>query len=68
MKIKYVWHDNPKKTRVYDTVRGLKGCEGLNHTMHYYPTQEEWDKQELDNFARKKAEGLVLSYEVVEEE
>jgi hypothetical protein len=67
MKIKYVHISNPSVEKVYDTTRGLRGCEGLLSNLGSFPSQEEWDRSELFNFERDRQRGLILQYEIVEE-
>lgn len=64
MKIKYRHASNPKQEKVHDTVKARKNTNCLFKAKH---TQEEYDKEELARFERNVQEGLVLSYEVLEE-
>lgn len=64
MKIKYVWHEQPKVEKVFDTEVAFSKLPSI---FTAGKTQESFDKMELENFEDKKAKGLVLSYEVIEE-
>lgn len=63
MKVKYFWFDAPDVEKVYDTKVAFAK---LPHIFKKHHTQESFDKFELQNFASKKEQGLVLSYEVIE--
>lgn len=63
MKVKYVWHDQPNVEKVFDTVHAFAIMPRI---FKRDQTQEEYDAFELQNFASKKEQGLVLSYEVIE--
>ena len=64
MKIKYVWHEQPKIEKVFDTKVAFRKLPSI---FTVGQTQESFDRRELENFEDKKAKGLVLSYEVIEE-
>lgn len=64
MKIKYIWHDQPDVVKVYDTV---KDFATMPYIFRRNLTQEEYDDFQRMNITRKKEEGLVLSYEIIEE-
>ena len=68
MKVKYVWHDNPNVETVYDTSNGYREHKHMSDFLCMPPmTEEEWDENEMKRFAEKRAKGLVLSYEIIEE-
>lgn len=58
MIIKYIHYSEPKKVKIYDTVKTL-----LKNPF-YKMTQEEFDALELRNMERDKTKGYILSYEV----
>lgn len=62
MKIKYVWHDQPKVEKVFDTEKSFNTIPSI---FRKDLTQEEHDEWQLRNFAEKKECGLVLAYEVI---
>lgn len=62
MKIKYTHISDPSEIRVYDTERALKN----NPFIHM--DQETFDKHELKNMDDNLMAGMVLSYEVIEED
>ena len=65
VKIKYVWFDQPEVEKVFDTVYTFDRMPSI---FRQRQTQEGYDAFQLENFAKKKEEGLVLSYKVIEEE
>lgn len=65
MKIKYVWYDQPRVEKVFDTERDFNT---MPYVFKKHVTQEEYDKWHLRNFAERKERGLVLTYEVVANE
>lgn len=68
MKVKYVWFDNPSTEKVYDTAIGYREHKNMLAFLHMPPmTEEEWNEFEKKGFEEKHANGLVLSYEIIEE-
>lgn len=66
MKIKYVWHDEPQREKIYDTIKAFEKTPYMFDGSGQ--TQEKFDQYELQLMEKKKKEGLVLSYEVIEDE
>lgn len=68
MKIRYVHAREPGRVKVYDTERSLMGCSGFIHAMSgNLSLQEEYDKRELEKFEEDLKKGIILSYEIMEE-
>lgn len=65
MKIKYVHSTAPMVEKVYETEKSLKGCAGILHALGNWPTQKEWDEDELRRFERAKTEGTIRSYSIM---
>ncbi len=68
MKIKYVHASAPEEEKVHDTVKSLRGGLGVIHVFGDEKSQKDWDAEELARFERDLQKGLVLSYEVIEED
>lgn len=62
MKIKYVLADRPDLEKVYDTELALK------RNRFIVMSQERFDKLELARMKADKERGLILNYEVIEDE
>ena len=60
MKIQYRHVSDPETIKIYDTKTSLE----LNRFIN--KSQAEWDKEELEKMARRKKEGLVIEYKVIE--
>lgn len=60
MKIKYECIADPGVTKIYDTKLALKNAPFT------HKNQEEFDAFELKNFRKKKEQGIVIDYEVIE--
>lgn len=60
MKIQYRHVSDPETIKTYDTKVSLE----LNRFIN--KSQAEWDKEELEKMARRKKEGLVIEYKVIE--
>ena len=64
MKIEYVWHEEPDRVKVFDTVRDKRSLRILTDCM----TQQEYDERQLRLIEQKKQSGLILSYKIISEE
>lgn len=60
MKIKYVHFSEPKKVKIYDTEIALK------KNSFYRMSQEKFDELELKHMEECKANGRILSYEILQ--
>lgn len=67
MKIKYVHISDPEAERVHDTEKAMRNNMGMIRAFGGNPSQEVWDRFELDKFEQDKEKGLVLWYEVLKE-
>lgn len=63
MKIKYIHQSDPDKAKIFDTV------VAYNKTPHNFKhkTQEEYDILTLCRMKEDKELGIILSYEVIED-
>ena len=59
MRIKYVHKSNPKETRIHDTEKAKRNNPFIRKT------QEEFDKFTLNLMEKDKANGYILSYEIL---
>ncbi len=67
MKIKYIHISDPEAERVHDTERAMRNNMGMIRAFGGNPSQEVWDRFELEKFEQDKEKGLILRYEVLEE-
>lgn len=67
MKIRYRHFSEPDVEKIHDTEKALKNNIGFFNIFGGPPTQEQYDKEELERFARDHQKGYILSYEVSEE-
>ena len=58
MKIKYIHFSEPEKVKEYDTEKAYKNNPFLRMS------QDEFNKRELRSFERRKAEGIILKFDV----
>ena len=70
MKIKYVHHSEPGVEKILDSKVHRQMCDEFARAFGFggADPQEKHDKWLLEKLAREKAEGLILSYEVIAEE
>lgn len=61
MKIKYIHKSEPKKTKIHNTIKAKKNNTFLR------VTQKEFDDFTLKRMEKDKADGLILSYEIMED-
>jgi hypothetical protein len=61
MKIKYIHVSDPTIEKIHDTEKSFKS------TPRVFRTQGEFDAFTLQLFERDKENGIVLSYEVIDE-
>lgn len=69
MKIRYIHSNEPKKEKIFDTIKSYKNMAwAINdpETKLYKKTQEEWDESILQTFSKDKRNGVVLEYEIIE--
>ena len=59
MKIKYIHKNDPKTERIHDTEKAKRNNPFIRKT------QEEFDKFTLNLMEKDKANGFILSYEVI---
>lgn len=60
MIINYIWHDEPKIIKKFNTVKDFMSLPDIFNQSN--KTQEEYDKQQLELISRKKEQGLVLDF------
>lgn len=63
MLIKYVHVSTPDTEKTHDTEKAYRGCIGFMRSMGSYPTQADFDRDELKRFERDKEKGVILSYQ-----
>ena len=64
MIVNYIWHDEPKIIKNFNTVKDFMNLPDIFN--QYGRTQEEYDKQPLELISRKKEQGLVLDFWIEE--
>ena len=65
MKIKYTHISDPETEKIHDTAVALAKLPSMLKSRN--PTQSEFDAFELDLLKRDKERGIVLSYEIINE-